>query len=136
MLQAHPPAAGSLSRLAMEPDPVHLYTYRAHCTRAYDADTITVDVDLGMHVTLRGITLRFSRINAPEVRGEERLEGLAARDFLRPLVVDRDLLIQTYKDEVGKYGRYIAEVWVEHDGGLLNLSDHLVAHGYAQYRDY
>jgi micrococcal nuclease len=120
----------------MEPSAVHLYTYRAHCTRAYDADTITVDVDLGMHVTLHGITLRLSRIDAPEVRGEERPEGLAARDFLRALVVDQDVLIQTFKDAVGKYGRYIAEVWVEHDEGLLNMSDHLVANGHAEYREY
>lgn len=120
----------------MEPNAVHLYTYRAHCTRAYDADTITVDVDLGMHVTLHGITLRLSRINAPEVRGEERPEGLAARDFLRPLVVDRDVLIQTFKDKVGKYGRYIAEVWVELDEGLVNISDHLVANGHARFQDY
>lgn len=120
----------------MEPDPVHLYTYRAHCTRAYDADTITVSVDLGMHVTLNGITLRLSRTNAPEVRGDERSEGLAARDFIRDLVLDRDVLIQTFKDKVGKYGRYIAEVWVEHDEGLLNVSDHLVANGHARYQDY
>ncbi len=120
----------------MEPDPVHLYTYRAHCTRAYDADTLTVSVDLGMHVTLNGITLRLSRINAPEVHGDERPEGLAARNFLRDLVLDRDVLIQTFKDKVGKYGRYIAEVWIERDEGLLNVSDHLVANGHARCQDY
>jgi micrococcal nuclease len=115
-------------------EPAHLYTYRAHCTRAYDADTITVDVDLGMHVTLHGITLRLARIDAPEVRGPERPEGLAARDFLRELVVGQDVVVQTFKDAVGKYGRYIAEVWVGE--GRLNMSDHLVAHGHAEYRDY
>ncbi len=120
----------------MEPDALHLYTYRARCTRAYDADTITVDVDLGMHVTLHGITLRLARIDAPEVRGTERPEGLAARDFLRPLVVGEALLVQTFKDKVGKYGRYIAEVWIERGDGLLNVSDTLVAHGHAVYRDY
>lgn len=120
----------------MEISDVHLYTYRAHCTRAYDADTITVDVDLGMHVTLHGITLRLSRINAPEVRGEERPEGLIARDFLRELVLDRDVLIQTFKDSKGKYGRYIAEIWIDHGGGLTNVSDYLVENGHAEYVDY
>ena len=120
----------------MQPDPIHLYAYRAHCVRAYDADTITVDVDLGMHVTLRGIVLRLSRINAPEVRGEERDAGLAARDYLRSLILDRDLLIETYKDRTGKYGRYIAELWLPVEEGYLNVSDHLVEHGFARYVTY
>jgi micrococcal nuclease len=65
------------------PDADSLYHYRAVIAEVYDGDTVTADVDLGFSVWLRGERLRLARINAPEVRGDEKESGLAARDFLR-----------------------------------------------------
>ena len=44
-----------------------MYRYKATVTDVYDADTITVDVDLGFHAVLRKIKVRLHGINAPEM---------------------------------------------------------------------
>lgn len=107
------------------------YRYRAHVLKIYDGDTITVRVDLGFH-THRIERLRLARIDAWEVRGEERPAGLVARDWLRSQILGRDVIVSTIKDKTGKYGRYIVEVTV--DGA--NLNDALVANSHAKYQDY
>ena len=109
-----------------------MYRYRAHVLRVYDGDTITVRVDLGFH-THRIERLRLARIDAWEVRGEERPAGLIARDWLRTQILGKNVEVQTNKDATGKWGRYIAEVFTV-DGAHLN--DALVANGHAKYHDY
>jgi len=108
------------------------YRYRAHVLKIYDGDTITVRVDLGFH-THRIERLRLARINAWEVRGEERPAGLVARDWLRSQILGKDVIVQTIIDKTGKYGRYIAEVET-----LVgeNLNDLIVANGHGRYQDY
>lgn len=108
------------------------YRYRAHVLKIYDGDTITVRVDLGFH-TFRIERLRLARINAWEVRGEERPAGLVARDWLRSQILERDVIVSTTKDKTGKWGRYIAEVFTL-DGE--NLNDLIVSNGHAKYQDY
>jgi endonuclease YncB( thermonuclease family) len=62
------------------------YTYKAVISAVYDGDTVTADIDLGFHVWLHDEKLRLSRINAPEVRGKERSEGLNSRNWLRKTI--------------------------------------------------
>ncbi len=113
-----------------------LYHYKAHIIRVYDGDTCTADVDLGMHTWIRGETLRLLRIDAPEIRGEERPEGLKSRDYLRLLIDQKEVLIQTFKDRRGKYGRYLAEIWLHENGQWINVNDRMVATGFAKtYKD-
>ncbi len=117
--------------------PEHLYYYKAHVTKVYDGDTCTVDIDLGLSIWIRGEKVRLHRINAPEVRGSERDKGKVARDFLRDLVLGRDILLQTVKDRKGKYGRYLGEIWLERtDISPLNVNDEMVRTGHAQYKEY
>jgi micrococcal nuclease len=105
------------------------YTYRARYVRAYDGDTITVDLDLGFNTWLMDQTLRLYGIDTPELRGEERPEGLKVRDHVRArLEAAEELVIETLKDRAGKYGRWLAIVWI--DG--VNLNDELVQTGRAQ----
>ena len=56
---------------------------------------------------MRGEKIRLARINAPEIRGANRKAGLASRDYLRDLILDRAVLLKTIKDKRGKYGRYL-----------------------------
>lgn len=113
------------------------YQYRGIVQSVYDADTVRVDVDLGMSIWLRNEPLRLARINAPEVRGEEREAGVAAREYLREAVDGREVVIVTERDGKGKYGRYIAELWVkDSQGEWINMNDRLVAAGHAQYKHY
>jgi micrococcal nuclease len=114
-----------------------LYRYRAVIRSVYDGDTCTVDIDLGLGIWVHGEKLRLVRIDAPEVRGETRPAGLAARDFLRERIDGQEVIVQTVKDSKGKYGRYLAEIYRRAaDGEWVNVNDELVSHGHAIYRDY
>lgn len=108
------------------------YVYVANVIRVYDGDTITVDIDLGLGVWVHGEKLRLHRINAPEVRGDSRPEGIISRDWLREQLLGKEIIIQTIKDRKGKYGRYLAEIWL--DG--TNINDLLVTHRLAEFKEY
>lgn len=110
-----------------------MYTYRAFVIKVYDADTITVIIDLGFKMSFE-TSLRLSRINAPEMRGPEKVEGKISRDRLRELVLGKKITVKTNKDKTGKYGRYIADIYV--DGVDECLNDLLVTEGLAVYKDY
>ena len=56
-----------------------MYEYKGYVTKVYDGDTITVDIDLGFDILFKNQKIRLSRINTPEVRGEEREEGLKSK---------------------------------------------------------
>jgi micrococcal nuclease len=114
----------------------NLYHYRAHVTAVYDGDTCMVDIDLGLSTWMHGEKLRLNRINAPEMTGTDKPKGAAARDFLRGLILNKELTLQTIKDAREKYGRYLAELWIEKDGALLNVNDELVRAGHAKYQSY
>lgn len=116
------------------------YTYDAHITRAYDGDTVCAEVDLGFGMTTRQ-TFRLARINAPEVKGEQKDKGVEARNFLRDRVLGRDVLIRTYKDGKEKYGRYLADIFYtpEDEVGFVKpvcLNDEMVNKGLAIYKTY
>jgi len=116
---------------------LQLYTYKAHVTSVYDGDTCTVDIDLGLHTWIHGEKIRLLRIDAPEMRGEEREQGILSRDYLRSLIQDREIILQTTQDKKGKYGRYLGEIWVmDEDGEYFNVNDKMVSEGYAEYMDY
>ena len=114
-----------------------LYYYNATVISIYDGDTITVDIDLGLNTWVHGEKIRLARINTPEIRGEERPDGLVARDFLRQHIEGKPVILQTAKDKKGKYGRYIADVWFQDDESRwINANDLLVDSGLAAYVDY
>jgi len=94
-----------------------MFTFKARVTSVYDADTITVDVDLGFHQKSEEIKLRLFGINAPEMRGPEKVEGAKSRDWLRDKILEQHVVIRTYKDGrgKGKYGRWLADVFAVDD---------------------
>jgi micrococcal nuclease len=115
----------------------NLYLYKAKIVSVYDGDTCRADIDLGLNTWIHNEKLRLLRINAPEIRGEERQAGLSARDFLRELISGKEVIIQTVKDRKGKYGRYLAEIWVEQEEGIwVNVNDLMVTDGFAEYKAY
>ena len=88
-----------------------MYEYRAYVRKVYDGDTITVDIDLGFGVVLKNQKLRLTGINTPEVRGEQRQDGLKVRDLVRSRIANKWVVIKTEKDKRGKYGRWLATVF-------------------------
>lgn len=108
-----------------------MYEYKAKVVKVYDGDTITALIDLGFGVTFKE-KIRLYGINTPEIRGKERPDGLISRDRLRDRILDKDVIIKTFKDKKGKYGRYIAEIYLEEE----NINEWLVSEGLAEKRDY
>lgn len=114
-----------------------LYIYKAFVEGVYDGDTITVDIDLGFKTHLKGEKVRLNRIDAPELRGTQKEKGLASRDFLREKILGKDIFIETIKDRQEKYGRYLAEIFIEiKKDKFINVNDLLVEKGYAIYKIY
>ena len=114
-----------------------LYNYKAFVTSVYDGDTCTVDIDLGLSAWIRGEKLRLNRINAPELSGKGKPEGVKSRDFLKSKIDGKEIVIETIKDKKGKYGRYLAEIWVEDKKEEpININDLMVSEGFAKYQKY
>ncbi|MDH4099942.1 MAG: thermonuclease family protein [Nitrospirota bacterium] len=86
-----------------------MFTYKATLVYVVDGDTVDVNVDLGFQIT-QTMRLRFNGINTPELRGEERAEGLKAKAFVEEeLGKAKTIGIKTYKIE--SFGRYVADVF-------------------------
>jgi len=79
--------------------------------------------------------LRLNRINAPEVKGEQRPLGLLSRNrALQLMPIGAMISIRTDKDATEKWGRYLADIYpAGFDSYCLN--DRLVAEGFAKYYD-
>lgn len=127
-----------------------MYHYRAYVDRVVDADTLDLEIDLGMGISTHQ-RVRLMGINAWETRGEEREKGLAAKQFvvdwlcrIANLVNEEDLegacprvYIRTELDSAGKYGRLLVWVYAKEDGvGTEALNHVLVDEGHARYVDY
>jgi micrococcal nuclease len=108
-----------------------MYTYKAIVKSIYDGDTIRADIDLGFGVILSDQSLRLLGIDAPEVRGEERPQGLASRKFVvERIPVGSEITITTVKDRKEKFGRYLATIFYGNDA--KNLNEELIAYGHAR----
>lgn len=114
---------------------LHEYLYWAVVMRWVDGDTVDVLLDLGFN-THRKERLRLVGVNTPELRPkhddfptpeernahiEKAKEALALCEKLAP--AGFKVLVRTYKDEKGKYGRYLASVI--HDPNNLQNSVNL-----------
>jgi len=111
-----------------------LYYNRAKIIRVIDADTMEMDIDLGHGVWLKHskkspVRIRLARIDAWEVRGEERERGMQAKERVKELFenLGGDVLIKTISKD--SFGRWIADVWL---GDGKNLSDLLLLEGHAE----
>ena len=107
------------------------YCYKAKVLKVYDGDTITVALDLGFGISMK-TRVRLAGIDAPEIRGGEREEGLKTRDYLRALILHQNVIIETRKDKKGKYGRYIGVVYHQD----INVNELLVEKKLAEERNY
>lgn len=104
-----------------------MYTYSALVTEVYDGDTITVDIDLGFGIKLTDQKIRLFGINAPELKGKTKNEGIKSRDKLTQLILNKQVKIETIKDKKEKYGRILGKIWI--DETLIN--DVLITEGFA-----
>ena len=110
-----------------------IYMYKIDKTdiSVYDGDTITLTIDLGFNIKKRE-KIRFYGINAPELKGVERPDGIISKTFLKSLIDDaiyknKNIYLKTMKDSQEKYGRYLGVLFIED----LNVNLKLVEEGLA-----
>ena len=108
-----------------------MYKYQATIKRWVDGDTVDVDIDLGFGLVYSNQRLRLYGIDAWEQRTrdlDEKEKGLAATAFVNEMApVGTQVTIITYKE--GKYGRILAEVFLDED---TNLNKLLTEKGHAE----
>lgn len=110
-----------------------IYMYKIDKTdiSVYDGDTITLTIDLGFNIKKRE-KIRFYGINAPELKGVERPDGIISKTFLKSLIDDaiyknKNIYLKTMKDSQEKYGRYLGVLFIDD----LNVNLKLVEEGLA-----
>ena len=110
-----------------------LYNYRASVVGVYDGDSVTLDIDLGLGIWSKGQKCRLLGIDTPELRGEERIEGLKSKQRLCELILGKQVAVETYRDRTGKYGRWLVTIWdLDDELGWVNINELLLSEGYAK----
>ena len=105
-----------------------MYEYRAEILSVYDGDgSFDAIIDLGMNITLRK-KIRLFGIDTPEMRGNQKKAGKVVRDFVRSLILHKDVTIKTQRDATGKYGRLLAYIFIDE----IELGSYLVSEGLAK----
>lgn len=113
------------------------YLYRAVVVRVVDGDTIDVDIDLGFYVWIKKQRIRLFGIDAPEITGESRQEGLAATDHLKSLIEGESIILRTVKGADGRdrddsFGRWLGTVY----HGNIDVNAEMIRSGHAEpYED-
>jgi endonuclease YncB( thermonuclease family) len=113
--------------------PSDIYTYPVDkLIKVYDGDTITVNMDLGLGVSISK-HIRLLGIDAPELRGTTKVSGRRSRNYLRLQLKDKHILIHTKDDKLGKYGRLLGTVYVRNkDSYCTNINKLLLSNGMAK----
>lgn len=114
-----------------------MYEYRGVARRVHDGDTVTVDIDLGSSFWKHGEPLRLLGIQAPELN---TAEGAKAQLYLADVIPVRTcsschqsvgvpVEVHTVKDKREKYGRLLADIFVDgvHLNKLMVDTGHAVA---------
>lgn len=103
----------------------HLYTYEAELVEVIDGDTFDFQVDLGFF-TYKQVRVRLRDVDTAEIYGvkkesNEYKRGQEQKRFSKEQLSEADeIILKTYKDETGKYGRYLANVFID-DQSLKDL---------------
>lgn len=110
-----------------------MYRYGAKLLRVVDGDTADVMIDLGFDVWTRA-RLRFKGVDTWEKRTknlEEKEKGLLASKFTEEHLKlnDGKFVIQSFGK--GKYGRVLAEIFIDLDGEETSLNKLLIENGHA-----
>ena len=112
-----------------------MYEYRCIVRRIIDGDTFECDIDLGFSTVLQKEKVRLLGIDTPELRAKDLVEKQRAQDaktFVKNLLPPgTEVIIRTHKDSTGKYGRYLANVFLRDEANNeFSLAKLLREHGF------
>jgi len=112
---------------------VNMYEYSCEVKRVVDGDTMDVILDLGFDI-LYFSRVRLGGIDTPESRTrdlDEKARGKLAKAFLQECIKKKKVVLKTrLKDSRGKFGRIIADVWVEFENGSMQNVNELMIKEY------
>lgn len=115
-------------------------SYRAVCKRVKDGDTFEMFIDFGLRKYAYE-EIRLRNFDTPEFfhpRNEaEKTHAIAATEFVRNLIENRQVLLKTYTD-AQTYGRFVADVlyYQLNTRTWLSLAAALTAGGFAKREVY
>ena len=98
-----------------------MYEYKCDVKRIVDGDTVDVIIDLGFSI-FYSTRVRLYGIDTPESRTrnkDEKVRGLLSKDYLKEWLDQGGVIIRTYRDKKGKFGRVLGEMVV--GGRNINL---------------
>lgn len=107
--------------------PIECWEYKCKIIKVYDGDTCTGEISMPFNFQFE-TTFRLAGIDTPELRGDEREDGLISRDVLRDKVLNKNVTVITEKDKAGKYGRYLGTFRYRNQ----NINKFLLENGYAE----
>lgn len=115
---------------------IRQYIFEGMVDRVIDGDTYDVILDLGFYTT-HTIRVRLKGVDTPEVFGKAASEeGKIASAYVKGLIENKRVIVQTYKNAPSSFNRWEADIWLDlllEDGTInkVSLADHLVDKGYA-----
>ena len=111
-----------------------MYTYRAKVNRIIDGDSVVLDLDLGFDTWINNQSIRLVGVDAPESRTRDLVEkqfGNLAKERVKELLeIGSYVIIKTYKDKEGKFGRILGEIVTNEE---ININDLLIEERLAVY---
>ena len=117
------------------------YIYRAKLDRVVDGDTVDALIDVGFNIWFKK-RIRFKGVDTWESRTrnlEEKALGLKAKARTKELlekVSSKSGYFRIKSYGLGKYGRVIADVFIEDkDGKQWNVNQTLISEGHAYVYD-
>lgn len=101
--------------------------------KVHDGDTFDIEVALGFDVK-RKIRIRLARINAPEIFGDEKPQGLVSKQFVEDNFLNKG--VQIIDKGLDSFRRNLAEVYTSYNNEDVNLSDLMVNQKLAIYETF
>lgn len=102
------------------------YWYKARICRVVDGDSLIVDISVGFDLHLCDQSIRLYKVDTCEMRGgtdETKALAFAAKEYVeRELPVGSRVMIQTFLDGRGKFGRLLASVFKSEGDGYSTKS--------------
>lgn len=98
----------------MDEEP-NVYWYEVDVERIVDGDTFTGSLSFGYGLVRKGQWFRLAGIDTPE-RGQPGFER--STEFLRERIEGKRIIINSHKDETGRWRRIVCDVYA--DGENVN----------------
>ena len=121
-----------------DPEQNWMYTYKCKLVDNYDGDSVTLNIDLGLHTWRLREKARLYSVDTPELRGDLKEFGIFVRDELENFIAEHtssgyELLAETHRDRSGKYGRLLVTLHLvnEEEELGINVNSWLIENKYA-----